>query len=50
MSSTIIPTLPEQFEEFAEARRNGFLSVKAFKDKVGRCAATFRPSKTEFFC
>ncbi|WP_263078120.1 double-cubane-cluster-containing anaerobic reductase [Endozoicomonas sp. Mp262] len=41
MSSTMIPTLPDQFEEFAEARRNGFLSVKAFKDKGEKVVGTF---------
>ena len=34
-------SLPEQFEEFSQARRNGFLKVKAVKDAGGRVAGTF---------
>ena len=34
-------SLPETFEEFGEARRNGFLKVKAVKDAGGRVAGTF---------
>lgn len=34
-------TLPEQFETFSEARRNGFLAVKEIKEKGGRIAGVF---------
>ena len=33
--------LPAQFEEFSEARRNGFLKVKAIKESGGMVAGTF---------
>ena len=33
--------LPAQFEEFSEARRNGFLKVKAIKENGGMVAGTF---------
>lgn len=33
--------LPEQFSQFGEARQNGFLSVKAVKEKGGRVAGIF---------
>lgn len=33
--------LPEQFAEFSEARRNGFLRVKEVKENGGRVAGTF---------
>ena len=34
-------TLPEQFETFSEARKNGFLAVKKIKDEGGLIAGTF---------
>ena len=34
-------TLPEQFDEFADARKAGFLRVKALKEKGGRVAGVF---------
>ncbi|MBQ0059731.1 MAG: 2-hydroxyacyl-CoA dehydratase [Lachnospiraceae bacterium] len=33
--------LPSTFEEFSEARKNGFLKAKAIKDNGGRIAGTF---------
>ena len=33
--------LPEQFETFSEARKNGFLAVKKIKDEGGLIAGTF---------
>jgi len=33
--------LPERFEEFSEARRNGFLRVKHIKEQGGRVAGVF---------
>lgn len=33
--------LPEKFEEFAEARKNGFLKVKEIKEKGGKVAGVF---------
>ena len=33
--------LPEQFETFSEARKNGFLAVKQIKDEGGLIAGTF---------
>lgn len=33
--------LPSQFEEFGEARKNGFLKVKGIKEKGGLVAGTF---------
>lgn len=34
-------TLPERFEEFAEARRQGFIRMKELKDKGGKLCGTF---------
>ncbi|NLY76842.1 MAG: 2-hydroxyacyl-CoA dehydratase [Tissierellia bacterium] len=34
-------TLPERFEEFADARRQGFIKVKELKDKGGKLCGTF---------
>ena len=34
-------TLPQRFEEFSEARRNGFLRVKQVKESGGMVAGTF---------
>jgi benzoyl-CoA reductase/2-hydroxyglutaryl-CoA dehydratase subunit BcrC/BadD/HgdB len=34
-------TLPERFEEFADARRQGFIKIKELKDKGGRLCGTF---------
>lgn len=34
-------SLPEHFEEFAEARRNGFLQVKKLKDSGAKIVGTF---------
>ncbi len=34
-------TLPERFEEFAEARRNGFIKVKELKDSGANICGTF---------
>ena len=34
-------SLPEQFEQFGEARRAGFLRVKELKEQGGRVAGTF---------
>ena len=34
-------TLPEHFEDFAEARRNGFLKVKELKDKGAKICGAF---------
>ena len=34
-------TLPEKFEEFAEARRNGFIKAKELKENGGRLAGIF---------
>jgi len=36
-----MPTLPEHFEDFAEARRNGFLKVKELKDSGAQIVGTF---------
>jgi len=41
MSTTTDHRLPEQFEAFAEARRNAFLGVKKIKDSGRRVAGTF---------
>lgn len=44
-STPVVPNtdnrLPEQFEAFAEARRNAFLGVKKIKDEGKRVAGTF---------
>lgn len=34
-------TLPERFEEFADARRQGFMRIKELKDRGGRLCGTF---------
>ena len=34
-------TLPEKFEEFGEARRQGFLRVKQVKENGGKVAGIF---------
>ena len=34
-------TLPEQFEEFADARKAGFLRVKGLKEQGGKVAGVF---------
>ena len=34
-------SLPEKFEEFSEARRNGFMKAKVLKEKGGRLAGVF---------
>ncbi|WP_312906350.1 double-cubane-cluster-containing anaerobic reductase [Tissierella praeacuta] len=34
-------TLPERFEEFADARRQGFMNIKELKDKGGKLCGTF---------
>lgn len=34
-------TLPERFEEFVDARRQGFIKVKELKDKGGKLCGTF---------
>lgn len=36
-----MPTLPEQFEEFAEARRNGFIKVMELKESGADICGTF---------
>jgi benzoyl-CoA reductase/2-hydroxyglutaryl-CoA dehydratase subunit BcrC/BadD/HgdB len=36
-----IPDLPEQFESFGEARKNGFLKVRSIKENGGRVAGIF---------
>ena len=42
-----MPTsLPEHFEDFAEARREGFLKVKELKDKGEKICGAFRQSKS----
>lgn len=39
--STLTNALPKKFEEFGEARRNGFLKAKELKDRGGRLAGVF---------
>ena len=34
-------TLPQKFEEFTEARKNGFLKVKALKEQGKKVAGVF---------
>ena len=34
-------SLPEKFEEFSEARRNGFMKAKELKESGGRLAGVF---------
>ncbi|WP_211825587.1 double-cubane-cluster-containing anaerobic reductase [Kistimonas asteriae] len=41
MEKIAVSNLPEKFDEFGEARRNGFLAVKEFKDRGERVVGTF---------
>ena len=36
-----VPDLPEQFDSFGEARKNGFLKVRSIKEAGGRVAGIF---------
>ena len=40
-----VPDLPEQFDSFGEARKNGFLKVRSIKEAGGRVAGISVPSR-----